>query len=550
MAKKKNNKKSNKKLNKKKIQKTNIEKNKVSKNNKFSNTNETKKENITNNKKDSIEKQPKKDYSNKKNIIKNKTNEKKLPKKYSKQKLTKNNTFIWTIIIILFTFAITFFYCFLLPNISLIGKKSIVVDYGSKYIDPGYKSFYQGKNITDKVVITNNVNTKKLGRYIVTYKIKYKSFTKKVYRKVIVKDITAPKIKFSLTSNTIYTCPGKKVVAPFFIAVDNMDGNLTSKVKVKKHKNYISYKVCDNHFNCKSVKKKIKYNDIEKPKIKLLGSKNTTVFIGDNFTDPLYEVSDNCDNNLKDKVVISSNLDMNKLGNYKIKYSVSDKKGNSTTVIRNVRVIEHNKKGSVYLTFDDGPKDGTTNIILDILKQEGIKATFFVTNSGPDELIKREYDEGHTVALHTSSHDYSTVYSSDDNYFNDLKSVFDRVKRITGQNSTYIRFPGGSSNTVSRKYSIGIMSRLTDAVQKKGFKYYDWNLSSGDAEPGHHEKDEIYHNVVDNLSKDRVNMVLMHDIKPYTRDALEAIIKYCKENGYTLEKIDENTEMVTQKVNN
>ena len=98
-------------------------------------------------------------------------------------------------------------------------------------------------------------------------------------------------------------------------------------------------------------------------------------------------MSDNCDNNLKDKVVISSNLDMNKLGNYKIKYSVSDKNGNSTTVIRNVRVIEHNKKGSVYLTFDDGPKDGTTNIILDILKQEGIKATFFVTNSGPVELI-------------------------------------------------------------------------------------------------------------------------------------------------------------------
>ena len=184
------------------------------------------------------------------------------------------------------------------------------------------------------------------------------------------------------------------------------------------------------------------------------------------------------------------------------------------------------------------------------MKEEGVEATFFVTNHGPDELIKREYDEGHTVALHTATHDYSIVYASDESYFNDLLSVQSRVKRITGYESKIIRFPGGSSNTISRRYSDGIMSRLTNEVVNRGFKYYDWNISSGDAAGGSPSPDTIYNNVVSNLSHDRVNMVLMHDIKTYTRDALRNIIRYGKENGYTFEKITINTEMVKQRVNN
>ena len=149
------------------------------------------------------------------------------------------------------------------------------------------------------------------------------------------------------------------------------------------------------------------------------------------------------------------------------------------------------------------------------LKEEGIKATFFVTNSGPDELIKREYDEGHAVGLHTASHNYSIVYNSVDSYFRDLGSVSDRVKRITGVESKIIRFPGGSSNTVSRRYVPGIMSTLTSEVINRGYRYYDWNLSSGDAVGGAPpSSNDIYNNVVSRLSKDRVNMVLMHDNNP------------------------------------
>lgn len=243
-------------------------------------------------------------------------------------------------------------------------------------------------------------------------------------------------------------------------------------------------------------------------------------------------------------------VDITTSGKYEVKYNVVDDNGNSSSEVRTVVVSERGRPGTIYLTFDDGPQNGTTDVILDILKEEGVEATFFITNKGPDELIKRMYMEGHTVALHTASHDYATVYASVDSYFNDLNIVNERVKRITGEYSYIIRFPGGSSNTISRRYSPGIMSTLTTEVVNRGYKYYDWNVSSGDAAGGRPTAEDIKNNVVNSLRKDRINMVLMHDIKTYTRDALRDIIIYGKENGYTFEKITMNTEMVKQRVNN
>ena len=93
------------------------------------------------------------------------------------------------------------------------------------------------------------------------------------------------------------------------------------------------------------------------------------------------------------------------------------------------------------------------------------------------------------------------------------------------------------------------MSRVTQEALNRGFKYYDWNISSGDA-GNTTDPNVVYSNVVNNLRTDRANMVLMHDIKTYTRDALRNIIRYGKNNGYRFEKITMDTEMVTQKVNN
>ena len=130
------------------------------------------------------------------------------------------------------------------------------------------------------------------------------------------------------------------------------------------------------------------------------------------------------------------------------------------------------------MTFDDGPSENTDKI-LKILKKYDAKATFFVTgnNQKYNSSIKKAADQGNTIALHTYTHDYANVYSSTTAYFEDLQKVSDMVKQITGKAPKYIRFPGGSSNTISAQYSQGIMSALDNMVHEK-----DMNILIGTAQ--------------------------------------------------------------------
>ena len=218
------------------------------------------------------------------------------------------------------------------------------------------------------------------------------------------------------------------------------------------------------------------------------------------------------------------------------------------------RIAEHAKKlaeasGVVYLTFDDGPGE-YTNALLDILDKYEVKATFFVTGRGDDEVIKREFDEGHTVALHTWTHNYAYVYSSVDNYFADLSQIAERVKNITGQEAKLIRFPGGSSNLVSRRYDgkTRIMSTLVPEVEARGYKYFDWNLDSDDAGRAK-DSDTVFVNVATHL-KPGPNVVLQHDIYPYSVEAVERIIQYGNENGYVFEPLTVDSPTVHHDINN
>ena len=205
--------------------------------------------------------------------------------------------------------------------------------------------------------------------------------------------------------------------------------------------------------------------------------------------------------------------------------------------------------GTIYLTFDDGPGEHTDRL-LDILKKYDVKATFFVTGRGDDVTILREYQEGHTVALHTFSHDYAYIYSSVENYFNDLGKVAERVKNITGEDAKIIRFPGGASNTVSKKYDskIRIMSILTQEVLNRGYVYFDWNVDSDDAGRADTE-DKVFVNVAAHL-KEGTNVVLQHDIRSYSVDAVERIIEYGKANGYDFKALEEDSPIVRHGVNN
>lgn len=206
----------------------------------------------------------------------------------------------------------------------------------------------------------------------------------------------------------------------------------------------------------------------------------------------------------------------------------------------------------IYLTFDDGPGQYTEKL-LGILDKYDVKATFFVTNQYSDyiDLIKKEAEAGHSVVVHTYSHDYGKIYKSEKAYFADFDKMADLIEAQTGERPTIFRFPGGSSNTISAKYSKGIMTKLTKAAEERGLVYSDWNVSSGDA--GETTKTEkVYKNVIKEIKQNgRIpSVVLQHDIKGFSVDAVEDIIKWGLDNGYTFKAMTETEGIVHHGVNN
>ena len=163
-------------------------------------------------------------------------------------------------------------------------------------------------------------------------------------------------------------------------------------------------------------------------------------------------------------------------------------------------------------------------------------------------MIKRESDEGHLIAIHTSTHDYATIYKSTEAFWNDMNNVSNRVERLTGNKPTIFRFPGGSSNTVSKKYKAGIMSELSKQMDERGYTYFDWNISAEDA-AGAKSSEQVYNNVTSRLSKSKGNVVLMHDIKKITSEAIENIIKYGLDNGYKFDVLNKY-DLCHQRINN
>lgn len=183
----------------------------------------------------------------------------------------------------------------------------------------------------------------------------------------------------------------------------------------------------------------------------------------------------------------------------------------------------------VYLTFDDGPSDRVTPKILDILKEENVKATFFIVGAAAENrkyLVEREFSEGHTVAVHSYSHKYNQIYSSVENLLDDIDRCNELIKSITGSYSTLYRFPGGS---------YGLRSELIEGVKAHGMNPVDWNASICDAEYYEAPSEILYANAVES-SKGRNKVILLaHDTttKLTTAKALRDIIKYFKSQNYT-----------------
>ena len=240
------------------------------------------------------------------------------------------------------------------------------------------------------------------------------------------------------------------------------------------------------------------------------------------------------DNSGEAKLTIdASKVNWNRQGIYEVIYSVNDSAHNVTTVTEQLRVVGKNEK-IVYLTFDDGPSV-CTDQILNILRQERVKATFFVTAQFTPYLNRMAAiaKDGHEVAIHTYSHNFK-IYKSIDSYFADLNKLNDLIEKYTGKRSRIMRFPGGSSNSIYRKYNSDpkFMDRLCVALLDSGYQFVDWNLDSGDARGNNIAADRLVRSACG--SRHNIQCLLMHDTgaKRTTVTALPQIIRYFKQHGY------------------
>ena len=203
----------------------------------------------------------------------------------------------------------------------------------------------------------------------------------------------------------------------------------------------------------------------------------------------------------------------------------------------------------IYLTFDDGPGQYTERL-LNILSKYGVHVTFFVTHiqSRYSWLLAREASEGHSIGVHSYTHEYSEIYRSSEAYWDDFTQMQDAIAVKTGIVTDIMRFPGGSSNTVSN-FNPGIMTQLADEVHDRGYQYFDWNVLSGDAGDTT-DTYEILQNMKNGVMREDFPVILCHDIKEYTVNAIEDFVIWGLDNDYTFEGLTVNSYPAHHNINN
>ena len=436
------------------------------------------------------------------------------------------------------------------------GTEPLQLVYGQEvYNEPGAVATANGEPID--VTISGEVDTNKLGTYQITYRARYLWLSKTVRREVRVVDITAPVLTLNKTPG--YLVPsGEEYQEEGYMAIDDYDGDITSRVQVQRQGDKITYTVTDSSGNYAIKVRYIPRADLEAPVLTLLGAENMTIKAGTAFTDPGFTAMDNIDGDIASQVTVTGSVDIYLADTYVLTYSVTDNAGNTATAKRTV-VVEALKQPDtispdgkvIYLTFDDGPSAYTQNL-LDVLNKYNAKATFFVVKTGyhkTHQILNNIVKGGHSIGVHSASHVYSEIYASEAAFFQDLRTMQQFIKDHTGVETYLMRFPGGGSNTISKKYCVGIMTKLTKAVQDQGFRYFDWNVDSKDA-GGAKTADEIYQNVISGIGNRKTAVVLQHDIHKCSVEAVEKILIWGIENGYRFEALNMNSPICHQTVHN
>lgn len=484
-------------------------------------------------------------------------------------------------------------------ELTMNGPEEITIEYGGTYEEPGATAVFSGTDYPEEpkdvaVNVEGTVDVTKVGTYYVDYSARHTDkyamrdiiVTDYARRTVHVVDTEVPVITL-VADPDVYTIPGQIYQEEGFTATDNYDGDITHLVVRTETEEAVTYRVTDSSGNTTEIQRVIVYHDPIPPELTLKGSATITLEVGDAYKEPGYTATDNCDGDITSWVTVTGNVNVKKAGTYTLEYSVKDSYDNTDSAKRTVKVVEPETEpptvkptnpstptnpkptnpkptepkdpgdgkvdppnpvgGTIYLTFDDGPGRHTGRL-LDILAKYNVKASFFVVNTGYYSTLTRMANEGHTVAIHTATHNFKEIYASEEAYFADLEKMQSIITTYTGKKPMLLRFPGGSSNTVSR-FNPGIMTRLTKLVEEKGYTYFDWNVDCNDA-GGTTTSTGVYNNVVKAVATRKNSVVLMHDIKGYTVDAIEDIIVWGLENGYTFKALTASSPTCHHGINN
>ena len=238
------------------------------------------------------------------------------------------------------------------------------------------------------------------------------------------------------------------------------------------------------------------------------------------YEDPGCTAIDDRDGDITAKIECAADVNAFHTGEGSVTYSVTDSEGLSSTITRRV------------------------------MDAYGVKATFFVTNCNEDytwcigEIARR----GHSVGIHSATHDYNAIYQSEEAYFADFCRMQEIIFEQTGEYAKLVRFPGGSSNTVSH-FNPGIMTRLTNDLNDMGYAYFDWNVSAADT-----ASDATRYTVIENFKesvpKHDYSVVLQHDTNAFSVDAVEEILSWGIKNGYSFRALDLTSPAVHHSVAN
>lgn len=431
------------------------------------------------------------------------------------------------------------------PAIRLQGGRFLLMEDADQFVEPGYTADdRRDGDITDRVLVTKRPLPNGPG-LLLRYTVRDSGGnTASAARRLHFGDFDPPVLTLAGAADLTLPLDGV-FTEPGYSAWDAKDGDITRKVRVEKTAGegqdteiYV-YTVTDSFGNRATVQRIVRYRDMVAPVITLYGDSTVTLEFGQEFKDPWASASDNLEGDISARIQVSGGVDTGRAGTYTLTYTVSDSYGNTGSATRQVIVKAKpappptpiTGEKVVYLTFDDGPGPYTEHL-LEILAKYNVKATFFVTNqfAAYRWLMGREAELGHTVAMHTSTHNYNTIYSSEQAYFEDLYAIEEVVASQTGQHLKMLRFPGGSSNSISG-FNPGIMSRLTQEVLARGYQYFDWNVIAGDGSPL--SAYEASQNVINGISTKQESLVLMHDVNPPVAEAVERIIQWGLNNGYT-----------------